>query len=70
MGGRSARSTRSTAALGGNYLEKEMAATHAVDVFLKRIASVSQGGPAINAVREVSGRALASQATLPVVRKV
>ena len=48
----------SIAALRAHYLKKEISVTDAVSWFLKRIASVSQGGPSINAVREVSGRAL------------
>ena len=40
------------------YLEKKLSVTDAVNWYLNRINDISQNGPAINAVREVSLRAV------------
>ena len=40
------------------YLEKKLSVTDAVNWYLNRINNISQHGPAINAVREVSLRAV------------
>ena len=48
----------SIAELRALYLEKKLSVTDAVNWYLNRINTISQNGPAINAVREVSLRAM------------
>jgi amidase len=48
----------SIAELRALYLEKKLSVTDAVNWYLNRINAISQNGPAINAVREVSLRAV------------
>jgi amidase len=48
----------SIAELRALYLDKSLSVVDAVTWFQSRIAKVSQSGPAINAVRELSGRAM------------
>jgi amidase len=48
----------SIAELRALYLEKKLSVTDAVNWYLNRINAISQNGPAINAVREVSLRAM------------
>jgi amidase len=48
----------SIAELRALYLEKKLSVTDAVTWYLNRINAISQNGPAINAVREVSLRAM------------
>lgn len=48
----------SIAELRAHYIAKRISVSETVQWFLSRIEKVSKGGPAINAVREISGRAL------------